>query len=78
MALMKVIKTILAPSGIIHCTFIFAHLQCCREKRKERGWKKKNREGKRQRKSSDPTYWKGGNDEGRKNYRKTNEIIRNI
>lgn len=74
---MKVIKTILAPSGIIHCTFIFAHLQRCREKRKERG-KKKTEEGKDKESPLMPTYSKEGNDEGRKNYRKTNEIIRNI
>lgn len=65
-----------APSGIIHCTLIFAHLQRCRKKRVKREVeKKKNRQGKRQRKSSDPTYLQGRNDEGRKNYRK---IIRNI
>lgn len=31
-----------APSGIIHCTLIFAHLQRCRKKKTDKGKDKEN------------------------------------
>ena len=65
MALMKVIKAILALQVSSTAPPYLLLFQRCRQKRKERG-RRKSREGKRQRKSSDTTYSKGGNDEGRK------------